>query len=97
MPSRKFWIFTLILMQFGGFWVQLHDSFTLMDCQRGVTRHPGNPPSDAYDYFFINLWPFVMKFSEAFQAFEITQTFVPSNGDATYMDLHTRFEIFKNK
>ena len=41
-------------MQFGGFWVHLHDSFTLMDCQRGVTRHRDNPPSDAYAETFLH-------------------------------------------
>ena len=43
-PSRKFWIFTLILMRFGRFWGHLQYIFTLMGCQRGVTRHPDNPP-----------------------------------------------------
>ena len=48
MPFRKFWIFTLVLMQFGKFLGHLHYIFTLMGCQRGVTRHPNNPASDAY-------------------------------------------------
>ena len=43
MPSINCWIFKLIWMQFGGFLGHLHYMFSLMGCQRGVTRHPDNP------------------------------------------------------
>ena len=42
-PSRKFWIFTLILMHSGEFWGHLHNIFT-QGLTEGVTRQPDNPP-----------------------------------------------------
>ena len=51
MPSRKCWIFTLILLHSRRvLWVlTLHFYTTGLPGERGVTCHPDNPPSDAYD------------------------------------------------
>ena len=52
-------------MQFGRFGGHLHYIFALMGCQRGVTRHPDNPPSDAYDlfhYLFFRIAPHPSEF-----------------------------------
>ena len=50
MPVRKFFKFTLILGFSGELMGDLHHIFKSLCCQRGVTRHPNTPPSDAYAF-----------------------------------------------
>ena len=62
MSLRKFFRFTLILGFSDELWRDLHHIFTSLCCQRGVTRHPNNPPSDAYADF-VDFYDIVFKTS----------------------------------